>query len=101
MANYFERDDVSLKGFAKFFHKSSLEEREHAQKLMNYQNKRGGSIVLHDVEKPAKNEWGSGLNSMETALELEKQVNHALLELHKVASKHEDAHLTNFLEGLS
>jgi len=98
MANYFERDDVALKGFAKFFHKSSLEEREHAQKLMTYQNKRGGSIVLHDIEKPSKADWGTGLNSMEAALDLEKQVNAALLELHKIASKHEDAHLTNFLE---
>jgi ferritin heavy chain len=49
-AFYFERDDVALPGFAKFFKKSSDEEREHAEKLMNFQNKRGGRIVLQDIK---------------------------------------------------
>ncbi|GJN13991.1 hypothetical protein PR202_gb00759 [Eleusine coracana subsp. coracana] len=34
---YFDRDNVALKGFAKFFKESSDEEREHAEKLMKYQ----------------------------------------------------------------
>ena len=45
MAYYFHRDDQALHGFAKFFKKSSDEEREHAEKLMEYQNMRGGTIV--------------------------------------------------------
>ena len=36
-AAYFDRDDVALKGFAKRFCENSDEEREHAQKLINYQ----------------------------------------------------------------
>jgi ferritin len=47
---YFDRDDVALPGFSKFFKKSSDEEREHAEKLMKYQNKRGGRIVLQDIK---------------------------------------------------
>ena len=39
---FFEREDVALPGFSKFFKKSSDEEREHAQLFMGYQNKRGG-----------------------------------------------------------
>ncbi|EMS58936.1 Ferritin-1, chloroplastic [Triticum urartu] len=34
---YFDRDNVALKGFAKFFKESSDEEREHAEMLMEYQ----------------------------------------------------------------
>ena len=34
---YFTRDDVALPGFAKYFQKNSDEEREHAQKFMEYQ----------------------------------------------------------------
>ncbi|TXG68612.1 hypothetical protein EZV62_003547 [Acer yangbiense] len=34
---YFDRDNVALKGLAKFFKESSEEEREHAEKLMEYQ----------------------------------------------------------------
>ena len=43
---FFDRDDIALPGFAKFFKKSSDEEREHAQMFMKYQNQRGGKIVL-------------------------------------------------------
>ena len=31
MSCYFDRDTVSLPGFAEYFRRSSLEEREHAQ----------------------------------------------------------------------
>lgn len=58
MAMYFDRDDVALPGFHHFFSKCSEEEREHAEKFMKYQNKRGGRIVLQDVQKPEKGEWG-------------------------------------------
>ena len=87
---YFERDDVALKGFAKYFRKASKEELEHAEKLMKFQNDRGGRIVLQDIKRPAKDEWGTGLNAMQAAMELEKTVNQALLDLHKVADKHSD-----------
>ena len=46
---YFDRDDVALPGFAKFFHKCAEEEREHAEKMMKYQNKRGGRVVYQDI----------------------------------------------------
>lgn len=98
MAFHFERDDVALPGFAKFFKKSSDEEREHAEKMMKYQNKRGGRIVLQDIAKPIRDSWGTGLEAMQTALELEKNVNQALLDLHKVATAHDDPQMTDFLE---
>jgi len=47
---YFDRDDVALKGFHKFFKKCSSEEREHAEKMMKYQNLRGGRVVLQPID---------------------------------------------------
>nr|AGT99284.1 ferritin [Ruditapes philippinarum] len=99
MAYYFDRDDVALKGFSKFFKESSDEEREHAEKLMKYQNKRGGRVVLQAITKPERDEWGTGLEAMEAALALEKSVNQALLDLHKVADSHGDAQMCDFLES--
>ena len=82
------------------------EEFEHANKFMEYQNKRGGTIVLLDIkveefafsffsysfsvdfQKPAQQSWGSALEAHETALQLEKDVYQALLELHAFSSKH-------------
>lgn len=47
---YFSRDDVALPGFSHFFKENSEEEREHAEKLLSFQNKRGGRIFLQDVK---------------------------------------------------
>ncbi|XP_062318612.1 ferritin, heavy polypeptide 1b [Osmerus eperlanus] len=98
MSYYFDRDDKSLPNFAKFFSTQSKEEREHAEKLMSVQNQRGGRIFLQDIRKPERDEWGSGLEALECALQLEKSVNQSLLDLHKVASEHGDPHMCDFIE---
>ena len=49
-AFYFSRDDVALQGFSKFFKENSEEEREHGDKLMSFQNERGGRISLQDIK---------------------------------------------------
>ena len=66
---------------------------------MKFQNKRGGSVVLQDVQKPDKDSWGTGLEALETALDLEKKVNQSLLDLHLLAGGHNDANLCDFLES--
>nr|5OBA_A Chain A, Ferritin heavy chain [Mus musculus]5OBA_B Chain B, Ferritin heavy chain [Mus musculus]5OBA_C Chain C, Ferritin heavy chain [Mus musculus]5OBA_D Chain D, Ferritin heavy chain [Mus musculus]5OBA_E Chain E, Ferritin heavy chain [Mus musculus]5OBA_F Chain F, Ferritin heavy chain [Mus musculus]5OBA_G Chain G, Ferritin heavy chain [Mus musculus]5OBA_H Chain H, Ferritin heavy chain [Mus musculus]5OBA_I Chain I, Ferritin heavy chain [Mus musculus]5OBA_J Chain J, Ferritin heavy chain [M len=98
MSCYFDRDDVALKNFAKYFLHQSHEEREHAEKLMKLQNQRGGRIFLQDIKKPDRDDWESGLNAMECALHLEKSVNQSLLELHKLATDKNDPHLCDFIE---
>ena len=41
-------------------------------------------------QKPDRDEWGSCVDAMQAALALEKSVNQALLDLHKVAASHGD-----------
>ncbi|KAG8516705.1 Ferritin, mitochondrial [Galemys pyrenaicus] len=98
MAYYFSRDDVALNNFASYFLRQSREETQHAEKLMRLQNQRGGQICLQDIKKPDHNNWESGLNAMQCALLLEKNVNQSLLELHTLASDKGDPHLCDFLE---
>lgn len=99
MSFYFDRDDVALPGFAKFFKKASDEEREHAEKLMKFQNQRGGRIVLQAIQKPEKDEWGTGLEAMQGALALEKNVNQSLLDLHSLSDSHNDPQFSDFIEA--
>ena len=99
MSFYFDRDDVALPGFAKYFKKASDEEREHAEKFMKFQNQRGGRIVLQAIQKPERDEWGSGLEAMQVAHSLEKNVNQALLDLHKISDANGDAQMSDFLEA--
>lgn len=98
MAWYFDRDDVALPGFHKFFKKCSEEEREHAEVIMKYQNERGGKIVLQNIEKPERDSWGSALEAVQAALEIEKNVNKTLIDLHTVAEKHGDPQMCDWVE---
>uniref|UniRef100_A0A8C8REI9 Ferritin n=1 Tax=Pelusios castaneus TaxID=367368 RepID=A0A8C8REI9_9SAUR len=99
LSYYFDRDDVALKHMAQFLKEQSHEEREHAEKFLKYQNKRGGRIVLQDIKKPERDEWGNSLEALQCALQLEKTVNQALLDLHGLATEHNDPHLCDFLES--
>uniref|UniRef100_A0A8C0HBK7 Ferritin n=1 Tax=Chelonoidis abingdonii TaxID=106734 RepID=A0A8C0HBK7_CHEAB len=94
MSYYFERDDVALRHVAQFLKEQSHEQKEHAEKFLTYQNKRGGSIVLQDIKKPEQDEWGNSLEALQCALKLEKTLNQALLDLHKLATEKNDPHVS-------
>ena len=73
---FFNQDDKALHGFSNFFRKRSDEKREHAQKVMEYQNNRGGVNVLQDVKiHPVLEVLERGiLEAVKNALNLEKDV---------------------------
>ncbi|CAG9804258.1 unnamed protein product [Chironomus riparius] len=99
MAYYFDRDDVALPGMHWYFKHSSDEEREHAMKLLKYLNKRGGRIILQDIKNPETSCEYTASEAMEKALELEKNVNESLLEVHGIATNHSDVNMCDFLES--
>eukprot|EP00252_Welwitschia_mirabilis_P022842 TRINITY_DN629_c0_g1_i2.p1 TRINITY_DN629_c0_g1~~TRINITY_DN629_c0_g1_i2.p1 ORF type:complete len:275 (-),score=54.88 TRINITY_DN629_c0_g1_i2:332-1156(-) len=100
---YFDRDNVALPGFAKYFKEASDEERKHAEMLMKYQNLRGGKVKLQSILMPVmefdNSEKGDALYAMELALSLEKLTNEKLLNLHSVAANCNDSQMTDFIEG--
>lgn len=49
-ASFLGRADVALPGFQKFFSEASKEEREHAQKLIDYVNLRGGHVQYDSID---------------------------------------------------
>ncbi|KAL8567917.1 hypothetical protein ACOMHN_059039 [Nucella lapillus] len=49
-ASFFGRADVALPGFQKFFSEASKEERDHAQKLIDYVNQRGGHAQFDSID---------------------------------------------------
>ncbi|XP_076351196.1 soma ferritin-like isoform X2 [Tachypleus tridentatus] len=93
MAFYFDRDDVALHGFHKLFKKTTEEKRGNAEKLMKYQNLRGGRITLQNIEKPSTENWVTGLDALKAALHFEKTINEALFDLHRVSRSHNDVHV--------
>ncbi len=62
-------------------------------------NWHGGRILLKDIKKPDKDDWGTGKEAMESALCLEKFVNEALFNLHEVALTNKDDQMADFIES--
>jgi len=52
-ASYFQRADVALPGTQKFFADAALEEKEHAQMLIDYINTRGGIVKFDPINMTA------------------------------------------------
>ncbi|XP_077406893.1 ferritin, lower subunit [Vanacampus margaritifer] len=95
---YFDRDDVALNKFSSFFLELSGKEQEQAEKLLEYQNMRGGRILLQTIAKPTKEDWASGLDAMSFSLDYQKVMNTCILDAHGKAGTHFDAHFCDFLE---
>merc|ERR1711872_503098 len=98
LANYFARVDQALPGFACFFKRSSCVVHHHGVSLMEYQAKRGGKVVLQDISKPSRMDWGTPLEAITAVLELEKTVTQTLQQIQTVAKEKYDFHLTDFIQ---
>ena len=96
--NHFNRHDVALINTASFFKKSSEEEVEHANKLICYINKRGGTVELQDIKAISITSI-TMLAAFELALSLELAVHKRLLAVHDIAAQVNDCHVMDFLEG--
>eukprot|EP00884_Botryococcus_braunii_P001827 jgi/Botrbrau1/11645/Bobra.168_2s0003.1 len=103
MYSYFDRDNVGLVGLAEYFNEESKEERGHAEKLMKFQNLRGGRIKLQSILAPETEydhpEKGDALYAMELSLSLEKLNFQKLQALHDIAAAADDAQMCEFIES--
>jgi len=98
MAFHFDRDDVALPHLHKFFAKRSEDKQDMAEKLMKYQNMRGGRVLMQPVQKPTQDVWGSATDALQSALDLEEMLNQAFQGLHDVADQHNDPTTSDFIE---
>ncbi|KAM9041589.1 ferritin light chain-like [Megaptera novaeangliae] len=96
---YFDRDDVALEGMGHFFRELVKEKREGAEHLLKRQNQHSGSALFQNVQKPSQDEWGKTQDAMEAAINMKKNLNQVLLDLHALGSACADPHFCNFLES--
>merc|ERR1712002_618118 len=98
LANFFTQVDQALPGFACYFKRASYAVNHHGVNMMEYQAKRGGKVVLEDICKPTRMEWGTPVEAMTAVLELEKTVTQTLQDLQAVAAEKKDFHLCDFIQ---
>lgn len=69
---------------------------------MDYQNKRGGNLQYEtsciNLTKNHPRRWTTVTDAMELALQEEKHINQALLNLRRLAEDSHDPHLVDFIE---
>merc|ERR1711890_170407 len=64
----------ALHGFANRFRAASAEEKDHAEKLIDYQIMRGGRVSFQAIAKPNVEDWGTAIEAVQASLGLEKTV---------------------------
>ncbi len=98
MAAYFESENY--KGFAIWMRMQAEEEKEHAYKLYDYMNDRGGRVVLAAIEAPPA-DFKSVQDVYEKTLEHERKVTAMINKLNALALEENDfataAHLQWFI----
>ncbi|CAL1268582.1 unnamed protein product [Larinioides sclopetarius] len=100
MAAHFDQNSVARKGFAKLYKKISKEEREHAQKFIDYLNLRGSKFTDFNLDMPEKTSWSSATEAVNLAIVLENEIYNQLNHIHDIAEIHcKDAHLMDYLEN--
>ncbi len=81
--------DRGLDGFESWMHSQTIEEINHAMRLYQYLNSRGGRVKLKEIEKP-KIKWDSPLEVFKDAYEHEQYVTERINELADLADEKND-----------
>jgi len=87
MAAHFEA--MNLEGFASWMRHQAEEEMEHAMRLFNHINRRGGRVKLKAIGEPPA-EYGSPLEAFEKALSHEQHITSCIHKLYKLAVEEGD-----------
>lgn len=87
MSAHFEAE--SLTGFAKWTRMQAEEEVEHAMKLFDYMNERGGRVILQGIDQPPM-EFGSPIEVFEMIYEHEQKVTSLIHKLYETALLEKD-----------
>ena len=95
MAAYSE--SIGLKGFSTWLKAQAAEEEEHAMKIFNYVNERGGRVILKAIDAPPT-EWDSPLALFEHVYEHETKVTEMIYNLVKLAKEEKDYSTETFLQ---
>lgn len=95
MAAYFEDQDLS--GFGNWMRIQAQEELSHGMRIYDYLVRRGGRVLLDEIETPQK-EWDSPLAAVEHVYEHEQLVTGLINDLVDLAIELKDHASNNFLQ---
>lgn len=95
MAAYFEAED--LKGMASWMRVQTGEENQHAMRIFDFINDRGGRVTLSQIEAP-KTQWKSPLEVFQEAYQHEQKITGLINDLMNLVAVERDGAGHDFLE---
>ncbi|XP_027622242.1 ferritin, heavy subunit-like [Tupaia chinensis] len=94
MACYYD-EEIGMPSFVTFFKEQAEVKREHAKQFLRYLRKREGIICLPTIKRPDIDNWGSGRQALESALQLENELSKVLQDLKISASENSERDVSN------
>jgi ferritin len=95
MAAFFE--SINLEGFAHWMRVQNQEENEHAMKIFDYVNERGGRVLLTGIEAPGT-AWESPLEAFLAAYQHERHISKRIDKLVGLSQELKDNATYEFLQ---
>eukprot|EP01126_Amoeba_proteus_P016695 TRINITY_DN17812_c0_g1_i1.p1 TRINITY_DN17812_c0_g1~~TRINITY_DN17812_c0_g1_i1.p1 ORF type:complete len:200 (+),score=37.85 TRINITY_DN17812_c0_g1_i1:212-811(+) len=102
--SYFLNSNVALRNVASHFWSTAMKNMKVVDRLVWYQEQRGGKVVLKALEAPMMDFTEKGqsdiLLSYQFILRLYKRIQETLSSIHKAAEEDQDAHFTRYVEKI-
>lgn len=106
LSAHFSHPSVAYPGLAAFFRHNSEEEKDHAQKFIDFQNARCGTVVIPALRNPMESFYGtmgpslapSPLSSLEYALYMERGITEVLIKIQNCSDNQTEIFLDPFIE---
>ncbi|KAK2491738.1 hypothetical protein MC885_013309 [Smutsia gigantea] len=87
MACYYNEEEAGVPHFAAFFEDQAEVKREYAKQFLRYLRRHQGKICLPVIKRPDIDNWGTSIQAIESALQLEITLNKLLQDLKSLASE--------------
>jgi len=100
MQNFFQRDEVALKGISKFIGCRVHCNFRTMKSLMEMQIQVGGQVMYPAIKPPTKNQYTNTLEVLQEIFDKEKKINQLFIEVHSVAIKNNDPQVMDSVKEL-
>uniref|UniRef100_A0ABI7XFV4 Ferritin n=1 Tax=Felis catus TaxID=9685 RepID=A0ABI7XFV4_FELCA len=96
--SYYYDEETEAPLYLPFFEDQIEVKKEHAKQFITYLREHRSKICLPVIKRPDIDNWGTGIQAIESALQLENTLNKLLQDLMNLASQNSETDLLNFLK---
>ncbi|XP_077631055.1 ferritin, heavy subunit-like [Crocuta crocuta] len=96
--SYYYDEETEAPLYLTFFEDQIEVKKEHAKQFITFLREHHSKICLPVIKRPDIENWGTGIQAIESALQLENTLSKLLQDLMSLASQNSEIDLLNFLK---